>query len=79
MLSGLKPPAPKLNTFGTEAAGSDGRYFGTYGLEKALRELFRLPLKKSVGELMKRGEKWCGKAGLRDDVSVLALEFGKKA
>jgi phosphoserine phosphatase RsbU/P len=61
----------------TEAMNATGDEFGIQRLLSRLRELQALPLDQSLSALMESLEQWRGQGGMDDDVSVVALEWGK--
>ena len=58
-----------------EAASPGNKPFGDDGLLAALERTRGLPIRESVDGLVGEVTRWCGAAGPRDDVSVLALEI----
>lgn len=61
----------------TEAMNASEEQFGVQRLLARLRELRAVPLKESLNGLMKSVEEWQCHDCLRDDVSVVALEWAK--
>ena len=51
--------------------------FGVQRLLSRLNELYAIPLKESLDALMKSVEEWRCHDCLRDDVSLVALEWKK--
>ncbi len=60
-----------------EACNPGGEQFGEQRLLEAFAESSPLALKESVGVLETRLAEWCGESGMKDDVSLLALEVRK--
>jgi sigma-B regulation protein RsbU (phosphoserine phosphatase) len=58
-----------------EAVDPGNKPFGDAGLLAALERTRGLPIGESVDGLVGEVTRWCGPAGPRDDVSVLALEI----
>ncbi|MDG3007690.1 PP2C family protein-serine/threonine phosphatase [Paludisphaera mucosa] len=58
-----------------EAADLDGRLFGNERLLGAVDRARDEPLSAGVAALRMDVERWCGDAGVQDDVSILAVEF----
>jgi serine phosphatase RsbU (regulator of sigma subunit) len=54
---------------------ADGQVFGGDRLLKALERARGEPLDRAVASLIEDLERWTGPAGLRDDVSLVAVEF----
>jgi len=58
----------------TEAEDPNGRDFGVSRLQEVLAEGTPMGLDEAVRAAMDRVDAWCGPAGVRDDVSLLAIE-----
>jgi phosphoserine phosphatase RsbU/P len=58
-----------------EAMDADGRVFGGQRMLLALEEAGGEPLDRAVARLLEGIRQWSGSAGLRDDVSLVAVEF----
>ncbi len=58
-----------------EAASPANKPFGDQNLLAALDRTREMPIEASVEGLVGDVTQWCGEAGQKDDVSVLALEF----
>ncbi len=58
-----------------EAMDGENRVFGGERLLRALGRARGEPLERSVAGLLEDLERWTGPAGLRDDVSLVAVEF----
>jgi sigma-B regulation protein RsbU (phosphoserine phosphatase) len=58
-----------------EALGADGQVFGGDRLLGALKHARGEPLDRAVASLLGDLERWTDPAGLRDDVSLVAVEF----
>ena len=58
-----------------EAMDADGRVFGGDRLLEALEQARGEPLDRTVESLIEELGRWTGSAGLRDDVSLVAVEF----
>ncbi len=58
-----------------EAMDSDDRVFGGDRLLEALEQARDEPLHRTVESLIEELGRWTGSAGLRDDVSLMAVEF----
>lgn len=59
-----------------EAMSPDLEEFGTERLMQILRNNTSRPFDDSVSDLLGQIEQWCGKAGPKDDISILAVEIG---
>jgi len=59
----------------TEATNSDGKQFGIERLLMAASRNRAEPLHDAIVRLRGEVEEWCGDTGVRDDVSILAVEF----
>lgn len=57
-----------------EASNPAGEQFGEQRLLQVIETSAEAPLKESVRLIEERLEDWCGAAGFKDDVSLLALE-----
>lgn len=57
-----------------EACNPSGEQFGEARFLEAIESSTSVPLKESLTLIEKRLGDWCGEAGFRDDVSLLALE-----
>ena len=58
-----------------EASNDEGELFGEERLVRNLAEARSLPLKQSLAHLTNAIVDWCGIAGAKDDVSLVALEM----
>jgi phosphoserine phosphatase RsbU/P len=58
-----------------EACNPAGEQFGEARFLEAIESSASVPLKESLALIEQRLGDWCGEAGLRDDVSLLALEI----
>jgi sigma-B regulation protein RsbU (phosphoserine phosphatase) len=58
-----------------EALNSDLESFGNERFVGACRQTRTQDLQTAVADLLNRVEKWCGAAGPKDDVSILAVEI----
>ena len=58
-----------------EAFSPSGEQFGEARFLEAIEASASAPLKESLALIEKRLGDWCGTAGFRDDVSLLALEI----
>ena len=58
-----------------EACNPAGEQFGEARFLEAIEASARAPLKESLALIEKRLGDWCGTAGFRDDVSLLAMEI----
>jgi sigma-B regulation protein RsbU (phosphoserine phosphatase) len=63
--------------FGKPFGGPCGEPFGEDRLSLVLAQARTLPLQESLSFLWQGVEKWCGGAGLKDDVSLLAVEIAE--
>ena len=61
----------------TEAANAAGDEFGVQRLLGRINELQSLPLDQTLNALIQSLEEWHGHESLRDDVSMVALEWMK--
>ena len=58
-----------------EALSPEGEQFGEARFLEAIESSADTPLKESVALIEERLENWCGSAGFKDDVSLLALQI----
>jgi phosphoserine phosphatase RsbU/P len=58
----------------TEAQNPEGGEFGVSRLQDALAGTAPMELDEAVDAVMRHIDAWCGPAGVRDDVSLLAIE-----
>jgi sigma-B regulation protein RsbU (phosphoserine phosphatase) len=58
-----------------EACNAAGEQFGEARLLQAIESCAGRSLKESLAAIERRLEDWCGTAGFKDDVSLLALEI----
>jgi len=58
----------------SEAKNSTGEFFAREGLKECIKLSREKPVKECANFILEAGEKFCGKAGLHDDVSILVLE-----
>ena len=58
-----------------EAMDADGKVFGGERMLLTLEEARGEPLDQAVARLLEEIRRWSGSAGLRDDVSLVAVEF----
>lgn len=58
-----------------EAEDAEGREWGLESLLACFEWVRRLPLKESVDAILGEVDRWRGPSGLRDDATLLALEF----
>lgn len=61
----------------SEAQNESGDFFGKKALQHALKQKYKLPLKKSVSEILQSCDVWCAPKTPHDDISVLAFEIKK--
>ena len=59
----------------SEARNSAGEQFSTERMMEILETARSLRLKDTLSLLMERTRRWCGPAGLKDDISLLAVEI----
>src|SRR5205814_10707276 len=58
-----------------EALNPDGHTFGGARLLRALEQARAEPLERGVAALLEEIQHWSGRAGPRDDASIVAVEF----
>ena len=61
-----------------EAVAPDGRMFGEARFLDALRRGRTLPIAECLDAVRREVEDWCGPAGPRDDISLLAVEIARE-
>ena len=59
----------------SEACSPAGEQFGEARFLEAIEASASAPLNESLALIEKQLEDWCGEAGFKDDVSLLALEI----
>lgn len=59
----------------SEAINPDGDLFGRKALSENILRTVTMQPKESLRFLLEQGEKWCGPAGLHDDVSLMVFEI----
>ncbi len=58
-----------------EAMNPDRKQFGNDRLIETLVDARAFPLQESVMHLVSKVERWCGKTGPKDDVTIVAMEI----